>query len=57
MTVYLEDGRQLSVPLEWFSSLRSATKSQLENWRFLGNGEGIHWEDLDEDVSIARLLD
>ncbi|MFY9243065.1 MAG: DUF2442 domain-containing protein [Polaribacter sp.] len=57
MTVFLEDGRELSVPLEWFVSLRNATKEQLNNWRFIGNGEGIHWKDLDEDISIERLLD
>ena len=56
MIVLLEDGRELSVPLEWFKRLRDATKEQLENWRFIGNGEGIHWEDLDEDVSVEALL-
>ncbi len=57
MTILLEDGRELSVPLEWFPRLRNATPEQLRNWRFIGNGEGIHWEDLDEDISIEKLLD
>lgn len=57
MTIMLEDGRELSVPLEWFPKLRDAKLSQLKNWRFIGNGEGIHWEELDEDISVERLLD
>ncbi len=57
MTILLEDGRELSVPLEWFPRLRNATQEQLRNWRFIGNGEGIHWEDLDEDISVEKLLD
>lgn len=56
MTVLLEDGRELSVPLEWFPKLREATDSQLAKWRFIGNGEGIHWEELDEDISVVNLL-
>ena len=56
MVVHLDDGRSISVPLEWFPTLRDARKSQLENWRFIGDGVGIHWEDLDEDISIAGLL-
>lgn len=42
MKIFLEDGRQISVPLEWFSSLRNATAEQLNNWRLIGNGERIH---------------
>ncbi|MCB0541783.1 MAG: DUF2442 domain-containing protein [Bacteroidetes bacterium] len=57
MIIFLEDGRELSVPLEWFSSLRNASLAQLENWRFIGNGEGIHWEELDEDILVENLLD
>ena len=57
MTVFFEDGRELSVPLEWFSKLRNATKLQLANWRLIGDGEGIHWKDLDEDISVENLLD
>ncbi|MGB0933131.1 MAG: DUF2442 domain-containing protein [Lishizhenia sp.] len=57
MIVLFEDGRELSIPLEWFVKLRNATKEQLNNWRFIGNREGIHWQDLDEDISIEYLLD
>ena len=57
MIVFLEDGRELAVPLEWFPRLRKATKEQLEKWRFIGKGEGIHWEEIDEDVSIENLLE
>ena len=56
MTIFFEDGRELSVPLEWFPRLREASVSQLNKWRFIGNGEGIHWEELDEDISIENLL-
>lgn len=56
MVVYFEDGRELSVPLEWFNRLGNASKEQLENWRFIGNGEGIYWEELDEDISVEALL-
>lgn len=57
MLVFLEDGRELTVPLEWFPRLRNASMKQLSKWRFIGNGEGIHFEELDEDISIERLLD
>jgi hypothetical protein len=56
MIVFLEDGRELSVPLEWFPRLRKATKEQLEKWRFIGKGEGVHWDEIDEDISIENLL-
>ena len=56
MIIWLEDGRELSVPLEWFPKLKKATPKQLNNWRFIGGGEGIHWEQLDEDISIENLL-
>lgn len=56
MYVFLEDGRELSIPLDWFPLLRDATKQQIENWRFIGDGEGIHWEDLDEDILVQALL-
>ena len=56
MIVILEDGRELSVPINWFPKLQSATVNQLNNWRFIGKGEGIHWEDIDEDILIENLL-
>jgi len=54
--VQLSDGREISVPLEWFSSLRDATDEQRNKWRLVGKGAGIHWEDLDEDISVEGLL-
>lgn len=57
MTIFFEDGRELSVPLEWFPRLRIATLEQLKKWRFIGKGEGIHWEELDEDILVENLLE
>ena len=56
MYLSLEDGRELSVPIDWFPSLRDATAKQRNNWRLIGDGEGIHWEDLDEDILVEGLL-
>jgi hypothetical protein len=56
LSVDLEDGRTISVPLAWFSRLVHASQEERNNWRLIGNGEGIHWEDLDEDISIGGLL-
>ena len=56
MIVILEDGIEISVPINWFPRLQSATVNQLNNWRFIGKGEGIHWEDIDEDILIENLL-
>lgn len=56
MIVFLEDGRELSIPLEWFPRLRKASEEQLKKWRFIGKGEGVHWEEIDEDISIENLL-
>ena len=52
----LVDGRRLSVPLAWFPRLLHANPVQLQNWRLLGDGRGINWPDLDEDLSIEGLL-
>ncbi len=54
--VLLLDGREISVPLEWFPTLREATDKQRGNWRLIGSGVGIHWDDLDEDISVEGLL-
>ena len=54
--VQLSDGREIIVPLEWFPSLRNATDEQRNKWRLIGKGVGIHWEDLDEDISVTGLL-
>lgn len=56
LRVRLSDGRELSAPLEWFPRLRDATAAQRANWRLIGKGAGVHWPDLDEDVSVAGLL-
>ncbi len=56
LCVQLMDGREINTPLTWFSKLANATKEQLNNWRFIGRGVGIHWEELDEDISVAGLL-
>ena len=54
--VHLQDGREIGVPLLWFPRLRKASEEQLKDWRFIGNGIGIHWESIDEDISISALL-
>lgn len=54
--VTLADGRELAAPLEWFPRLRDATSEQRGHWRFIGRGQGIHWPDVDEDISVASLL-
>lgn len=56
LTVDLSDGRSITVPLAWYPRLINATKAELDNWRLVCKGYGIHWEDLDEDVSIEGLL-
>jgi hypothetical protein len=52
----LTDGREISAPLAWFPRLRDASNAQRANWRLIGQGEGVHWPDLDEDVSVNALL-
>ena len=54
--IRLLDGRELSVPLEWFPKVRNATNQQRDKWRLIGRGIGIHWDELDEDISIPALL-
>jgi len=56
MIVALVDGRTVSVPLVWFPRLAGATREQLDNYELLGDGEGIHWPDIDEDLSVEGLL-
>jgi hypothetical protein len=56
LIVFLADGRELAIPLAWFPRLLEATPEQRQNWRFIGRGHGIHWPDVDEDISIASLL-
>ncbi|HYW11177.1 MAG TPA: DUF2442 domain-containing protein [Longimicrobium sp.] len=56
LSVELIDGRTVSVPLVWYPRLAHATPAERARWRLIGRGEGIHWPDLDEDISIANLL-
>lgn len=56
LSVNLADGRRLMVPLAWFPRLIHASPSQRRNWRLIGDGLGIHWPDIDEDLSVEGLL-
>ncbi len=56
LSVDLSDGRTISVPLAWFPRLLHATPEERKNWRLIGKGQGIHWEDIDEDISVEGLL-
>ncbi|MBU0693355.1 MAG: DUF2442 domain-containing protein [Candidatus Omnitrophica bacterium] len=52
----LSDGRTISVPLAWFPRLMYASLEERNNWRLIGKGHGVHWEDIDEDISVESLL-
>ncbi len=54
--VVLADGREISAPIEWFPRLRDASIEQCGNWKLIGRGEGIHWPEIDEDLSVNALL-
>jgi hypothetical protein len=56
LSVDLVDGRTISAPLAWYPRLLHASPAQRSNWRIAGGGFGIHWPDLDEDLSTAGLL-
>jgi hypothetical protein len=56
LAVDLVDGRTISVPLAWFPRLMHGTAKERSHWRFIGQGHGIHWPDLDEDISIENLV-
>lgn len=56
LTVELADGRSISAPIEWYPRLAHATPRERDNWRLIGGGRGIHWGDLDEDISLESLL-
>lgn len=56
LTVELSDGRAISVPLAWYPRLLHGTPEERNNWRLIGGGEGIHWPDLDEDISVENLV-
>jgi len=56
LTVDLSDGRTISAPLAWYPRLLNGTPPERHNWRLIGNGEGMHWPDLDEDISVENLI-
>ena len=56
LTVDLTDGRSVTVPLGWYPRLAYGSASERRKWRLIGTGEGIHWPDLDEDISVDGLL-
>ena len=56
LTVDLADGRSISVPLAWYPRLGHGAAAERANWRLIGRGEGVHWPDLDEDISVDNLL-
>ena len=56
LSVELSDGRTISTPLGWFPRLEQANDHERKNWRLIGKGSGIHWEDIDEDISVEGLI-
>ncbi|MGB9180032.1 MAG: DUF2442 domain-containing protein [Pyrinomonadaceae bacterium] len=56
LRVVLADAREISVPLIWFPRLQKATPEERKEWRLIGGGIGIHWEAVDEDISVESLL-
>jgi hypothetical protein len=56
LTVELDDGRTVSVPVAWYPRLFHASKEERVNWRLIGKGHGIHWENVDEDISVEGIL-
>lgn len=56
LTIVLDDGRTVSVPMMWFPRLLNANDKQRKVWEFIGGGVGIHWDEIDEDISVASLL-
>lgn len=54
--VTLKDGREIAAPLAWFPRLQKATPKEKKNWRLIGGGLGIRWEEIDEDISVESLL-
>lgn len=56
LRVDLADGRTITVPLAWYPRFLHGLPEERDNWRLIGEGEGIHWPDLDEDISVENLL-
>ena len=57
LSVDLSDGRSISVPIAWFPRLLHSTEQERNNWRLIGKGQGIHWEDIDEDIPTAVIIE
>lgn len=55
LTAQLSDGRTVTAPLAWYPRLLNGTEGERRNWRLIGGGEGVHWPDLDEDISVINL--
>jgi hypothetical protein len=56
LVVYLDDGRSVSVPLAWYPRLAAGTKEERAHYELIGDGEGIHWPALDEDISVEGII-
>ena len=56
LTVELTDGRSISVPLAWYPRLLHASSAERRTWQLIARGEGIHWPDMDEDISVSSLI-
>jgi hypothetical protein len=56
LSVDLSDGRTISLPLAWYPRLLHGSMTERQNWRLIGNGEGIHWSQLDEDISVKNMI-
>ena len=56
LNVDLSDGRSISAPIAWYPRLLHSTEQERSNWRLIGRGQGIHWEDIDEDISVEGLI-
>jgi len=57
LIAFLDDGRTIAVPLSWYPRLLNGSEKERNNWRFIGEGIGIHWPGLDEDISVEGLID
>jgi hypothetical protein len=57
LCVLLEDGREIRVPLEYYPRLKNATAKQRKNYQIIGNGTGIYWPDIDEDLSVEAIIE
>ncbi|MEX0777633.1 MAG: DUF2442 domain-containing protein [Phycisphaeraceae bacterium] len=56
LSVWLDDGRTITTPLAWYPRLMHATEAERQRFRIIGDGQGLHWPDLDEDLSVAGML-